>query len=130
MGNLSLFICSPKTMRLLLILLASSSVFPSLFVFLVISLPARSTKLILPCRVIYTPCTEYSAVSNIEIYMNTIVVNKLYRIKRKMFDGEINLGHLAAGQVHEVNLAVPCYLNSLQIALSTNEKICKIHLCK
>ena len=35
-------------MRLLLMLFASSSVFPSLLVFLVISLPARSTKFILP----------------------------------------------------------------------------------
>lgn len=42
-------------MRLLLILFASSSVFPSLCVFLVISLPARSTKLILPCFDINTP---------------------------------------------------------------------------
>ena len=38
-------------MRLLLMLFASSKVFPSLFVFFVISLPARSTKLILPCLV-------------------------------------------------------------------------------
>ena len=38
-------------------LLASSSVLPSLLVFLVISLPARSTKLILPCLVMYTPCS-------------------------------------------------------------------------
>ena len=41
----------PRTIKLLLILFASSSVFPSLLVFLVISLPARSTKLIFPCLV-------------------------------------------------------------------------------
>lgn len=36
-------------------LFASSSVLPSLFVFFVISLPARSTKLILPCFDMNTP---------------------------------------------------------------------------
>ena len=45
----------PSTIKLLLMLFASSKVFPSLLVFLVISLPARSTKLIFPCRVMYTP---------------------------------------------------------------------------
>lgn len=41
-------------MRLLLMLLASSKVFPSLLVFLVISLPAKSTKLSLPSLDMYT----------------------------------------------------------------------------
>ena len=44
----------PKTMRLLLMLLASSRVLPSLLVFLVISDPAKSTKLILPCLSVTT----------------------------------------------------------------------------
>uniref|UniRef100_A0A1A9W8D2 Uncharacterized protein n=1 Tax=Glossina brevipalpis TaxID=37001 RepID=A0A1A9W8D2_9MUSC len=39
----------PNTIKLLLILLASSNVLPALIVFLVNSLPAKSTKLILPC---------------------------------------------------------------------------------
>ena len=49
----------PSTMRDLLMLLASSSVLPSELVFLVISEPARSTKLILPFFVRYTPSSAF-----------------------------------------------------------------------
>lgn len=60
----------PNTIKLLLILFASSKVFPSLCVFLVISLPARSTKLILPDLDIKTP---FSAGSSHVMWTDKIV---------------------------------------------------------
>lgn len=68
----------PSTMRLLFILFASSRVFPSLCVFFVISLPAKSTKFNLPVLEINTPP---SAASSEVIWTQRIV---WLRLKKKV----------------------------------------------
>lgn len=76
-------VCLPNTMRLLLILLASSKVFPSLIVFLVISLPARSTKLIFPVREINTPPSVASSdvICTVKIVWLRLEKNLCYKKK-------------------------------------------------
>ena len=72
----------PRTMRDLLMLLASSRVFPSLCVFFVISLPARSTKFIFPCLEMKTPsspiCQSQQQVSHMALQA-TVSVYTVWR---------------------------------------------------